>query len=157
MTRYEHEKLLKLKGTSVRAQNFVYISQHIEGTLSSSLWWHARYGHINYDSLLLLKKNSVFGFPTIPKKLLQCDACILGKHSKQTFHDTNYRACRELEMIHSYLCDTMPIISANGNIHVMNFIDDYTKMCWVYLLKDKYQTFEHLITFMYGLKMRHNF
>jgi transposase InsO family protein len=24
----------------------------------------------------------------------------------------------------------------------MNFIDDYTRMCWVYLLKDKSQAFE---------------
>ena len=32
--------------------------------------------------------------------------------------------------------------SANGNKYIMTFIDDYTKMCWVYLLKDKSQAFE---------------
>lgn len=79
----EEERLFKLQGTSAHAQHFSYNSHHEEGTLPSSLLWHARFGHLNYDSLRLLKKNGVAGLPTIPRKLKQCDACILGKHSKQ--------------------------------------------------------------------------
>jgi hypothetical protein len=30
----------------------------------------------------------------------------------------------------------------NGNKYIMSFIDDYTRMCLVYLLKDKSQAFE---------------
>jgi len=101
---------------------------------------------LNYDSLFLLKKNGVSGLPTIPRKLKQCDACILGKHRKQYFHDSHSRAHRKLELIHSYLCGSMPIPSANGNKYIMTFIDDYTRMCWVYLLKksfDAFQTFKN--------------
>ena len=36
----------------------------------------------------------------------------------------------------------MHVPSTNGNKYIMNFIDDYTGMCWVYLLKDKSQDFE---------------
>ena len=79
----EEERLLKLQGTSAHKQHFSYITHHEEGTLPSSLLWHARFGHLNYDSLHLLKKNGVAGLPTIPRKFKQCDACILGKHSKQ--------------------------------------------------------------------------
>eukprot|EP00253_Pinus_taeda_P026355 PITA_26355 len=75
----EEEKLLKLQGTSSHAQHFSYNPHHEEGTLPSSLLWHARFGHFNYDSLCLLKKNGVAGLPTIPRKLKQCDACILRK------------------------------------------------------------------------------
>ena len=64
----EEESLLKLQGTSGQAQHFSYNSHHEEGTLPSSLLWHARFGHLNYDSLRLLKKNVVFGLPTIPRK-----------------------------------------------------------------------------------------
>lgn len=78
----EEERLLKLQDTSAHAQHFSYNSHYEEGTLPSSLLWHARFGHLNYDSLHLLKKNGVVGFPTIHRKLKQCDACILGKHSK---------------------------------------------------------------------------
>jgi transposase InsO family protein len=81
-------------------------------------------------------------FLPFPRKLKQCDACILGKHRKQPFHDSTSRACRKLEPIHSDLCGPMHVPSANGNKYIMSFIDDYTRMCWVYLLKDKSQAFE---------------
>ena len=68
MTRYEDGKLLKLKGSSVRVQNYSYFSQHGEGNLSSSLLWHAIFGHLNYNSLRLLRKNGVFGLPPFPKR-----------------------------------------------------------------------------------------
>jgi len=61
----EEERLLKLQDTSARAQRFSYNSHYEEGTLPSSLLWHARFGHLNYDSLRLLKKNGVAGLPTI--------------------------------------------------------------------------------------------
>ena len=95
MTGIEEEILLKLQGTSARAHNFSYSSHYDEGTLPSSLLWHARFGHLNYDNLHLLKKNGVNNFPTIPRKLKQCDACILGKHSKQYFHDSHSRVHRK--------------------------------------------------------------
>jgi hypothetical protein len=37
--------------------------------------------------------------------------------------------------------------STNGNKYIMTFIDDYTRMYWVYLLKDKSQAFETFKTF----------
>ena len=67
MTGYKDGKLLKLKGSSARVQNYAYLSQHGEGILLSSLLWHARFGHLNYNSLRLLRKNGVFGLPTIQK------------------------------------------------------------------------------------------
>lgn len=70
MTGIEEERLLKLQGTSARAQNSSYNSHHDEGIFPSSLLWHARFGHLNYDNLRLLKKNGVIGLPTIPWKLL---------------------------------------------------------------------------------------
>jgi transposase InsO family protein/adenylate kinase family enzyme len=142
MTGIEDGRLLKLNGTSSHTHTVAYLSHHDSGIIPSSLLWHARFGHINYDSLRLLRKNGVSGFPTIPRKLKQCDACILGKHNKQPFHDSTSRACRKLELIHSDLCGPMHVPSANGNKYIMTFIDDYTRMCWVYLLKDKSQAFE---------------
>ena len=45
----------------------------------------------------------------------------------------------------------MPVPSANGNKYMMAFIDDYTRMCWVYLLKNKsnaFQTFKNFHTWI---------
>jgi hypothetical protein len=117
---------LKLNVTSSHTQNDTYFSHHGEGIIPYSLLWHARFVHINYDSLHLLTKNDVDDFPTIPRKLKQCDACILGKHRKQPFHDSTSRSYRKIKLIHFYLCGPMPIPSTNGNKYIMSFIDDYT-------------------------------
>jgi len=111
----EEETLLKLQGTFARAQNFSYNSHYEEGTFPSSLLCHARFGHLNYESLRLLEKNGVTGLPTIPRKHKQCDACILGKHSKQSFRDSHSREHGKLELIHSYLCGPILVPFANGN------------------------------------------
>jgi hypothetical protein len=89
-----------------------------------------------------VKKNGVFGFPTIPRKLNRCDSSILGKHRKQPFLDYTFKACRKLELIHFDLCGPMLIPFANLNRYIMTFIDDYTRNCWVYFLKEKSQAFE---------------
>ena len=36
----------------------------------------------------------------------------------------------------------MPVATANGNKYVLMFIYDYSRMCWVYLLKNKSQVFD---------------
>ena len=123
MTGIEEERLMKLQVTSARAQNFSYNFHYDEGTFPSIILWNVRFGHLNYDNLHLLKKNGVTSFPTIPRKLKQCDACILGKHSKQPFHDSHSIAHRKLELIISNLCGPMLVPSANGNKYMMTFID----------------------------------
>jgi hypothetical protein len=142
VTRMEDGRLVKLNGTSTNTQTVAYLSHHELGIIPYSLLWHVRFGHINYDNIRLLRKNGVSSFPTIPRKLKQCDSCILGKHNKQPFHDSTSRACRKLELIHSDLCGIMLVPSANGNTYIMTFIDDYTRMRWVYFLKYKSQDFE---------------
>ena len=36
----------------------------------------------------------------------------------------------------------MKIPSTNGNEYLMTFVDDYSIICWVYLLKTKYEAFQ---------------
>ena len=70
------------------------------------------------------------------------DPCILVNHSKQLVQESKFKACRKLELVHFDLLGPMPILSSNGNIYLMTFVDDYTKMCWVYLLKTKSKAFQ---------------
>ena len=66
MTRVEDEKLLKLNGTSSNSQNFANLAQH-NNNCPSILLWNAIFGHINYDSLRIMKHKGVQGLPTIPR------------------------------------------------------------------------------------------
>jgi len=129
MIGWEDDILLKLQGTYAQTHNSSYLFHNDEGTLSYSLLWHAIFGKFNYDSIHMLNKNGVSGFLTIPRILKQCDTCILGKHSNKHFHDSTSRSCRNLELIQFDLCGPMPIAYNFGNNYIMNFIDDYTRMC----------------------------
>ena len=143
----EDEKLLKLKGDATKLRYFAYLTHQEKGTLSYIILWHARFGHFNFDDLHLLKKRGFLGLPTIPRNIEPCEACVLGKHYKQSFPDSKFRACRKLKLIHSTFCGELPIPSTNGNKYIMTLIDDFTRMCWVYLLKNKSKCFEKLNKF----------
>ena len=47
-----------------------------------------------------------------------------------------------MELIHSNLCGSLSVPFANGNKYIMAPIDDFNRMCWVYLLKKKSKFFE---------------
>ena len=69
MTRMGDGRLLQLNGTYVHTHTAAYLSHHDLGIMPSSILWHARLGHINYESLHLLRNNGVSGLPTIPRKM----------------------------------------------------------------------------------------
>lgn len=157
----EEERLLKLQYTSNHAQKFSYSSHYDEGTFPSGLLWHSRFRHLDYDNLHTLKKSGVIGLPTIPLKLKKCDSCILGNHNKYTFHLSHPKAHRKIEciqLIRSYLFGPMLVPYANRNKYMMTFIDDYTKMCWFYLLKNKsnvFKTFKNFHAWMENYAQSH--
>ena len=82
MEGWEVERLLKMKGTYPREYKYAFTFHNDEGTFTFHLLLHDRYGHINYDIIFLLKRNGVFGFPTITKNLRDFDARIIGEHHK---------------------------------------------------------------------------
>jgi len=99
MTGVEEDKLLKLKGVSSVTLNTNHLVKQND-TLSSSLLWHACFGHINYESLRIMKQQGIKGLPTVPRNLTPCNACILDKHHKQCFPNSTSRATGKLSLIH---------------------------------------------------------
>ncbi|KAE8660902.1 hypothetical protein F3Y22_tig00116944pilonHSYRG00073 [Hibiscus syriacus] len=86
-------------------------------THSNDTWlWNRRYGHFNMHALCeLQKKNMVRDFPSISLSNDQCEPCKLGKQ-----HRT---------------------LSFGGNKYFILFIDDSTRMTWVYFMKEKSKVF----------------
>jgi hypothetical protein len=68
MIRREDGRMMKLNGISTHTHNVSYLSNHGEGMTSSSILWHLVFGHIDYGSPRLLRKNGVSGVPTILEK-----------------------------------------------------------------------------------------
>ena len=44
-----------------------------------------------------------------------------------------------LELVHSDICGPMSTASLNNNVYFILFIDDFSRMTWVYFLKHKSQ------------------
>lgn len=86
MSGVEEGTLLKLNGTSSTnsRENSVLLAQQSD-ILSPSLLWHALFCHINYGNIKIMKKKGIKGLPIVPRNIIPCDACIIGKNCKQPF------------------------------------------------------------------------
>ena len=129
-----------MKGTVIsRKHDFATI---VESENSPIRLWHARYGHLNFDSLSQLQKQEmVKGLPTFKKINARCETCIYGKQSREPFPTSSWRANKCLQLIHSDICGPLET-SLGGCKYFLLFIDDFTRMTWVYFLKAKSEAFE---------------
>ena len=84
----------------------------------------------------------VVGLPMISDMKSVCEGCVLRKHHREQFDRKGaWRAKSPLELIHTDLCGPMQCESAGGNKYFITFIDDLSRMCWVYFLRSKADTF----------------
>jgi hypothetical protein len=112
-----------------------------DATRSNELW-HKILGHIHYKSLPDIQK-MVCGMPSIYlSKNEICKGCMLGKNVKKAFPRIDNRAQGILYMVHSDVCGPMSSPSLSGCLYYVIFIDDYSRKCWIYFLKDNSDTFD---------------
>ncbi|KAM2893261.1 hypothetical protein FF1_008638 [Malus domestica] len=109
----------------------------------SSTIWHKRLGHLHLGSLKQLKEHDlVLGLPDLEMTIEICEGCALGKHCRDAFpNEPSWRASLPLELIHSDICGPMQTSTQVGNRYFLTFIDDCTRMCWVYFLRNKSEVF----------------
>jgi transposase InsO family protein len=145
MIGYEDEKLLRMKGTVIpRHLDFAGI---VSTCISPIRLWHVRYGHLNFDSLSQLQKQGmVKRLPTFKKDTSKCEACIYGKHSRESFSKGSWHANRRLQLVHSDVCGLLEI-SFGGCKYFLLFVDDFSRITWVYFLKQKFEVFENFKIF----------
>nr|GEU80705.1 retrovirus-related Pol polyprotein from transposon TNT 1-94 [Tanacetum cinerariifolium] len=110
--------------------------------------WHLRYGHLSINGLQLLEhKSMVIGLPKIDN-IDFCEGCVYGKQSRPSFPVGNsMRDAACLDLIHADLCGPMSVISIGGSRYFLLFIDDYSRMSWVYFLKNKSEAFNYFKKF----------
>ncbi len=113
--------------------------------------WHQRFGHINEQQLHDIKRNELVIGAKIPSKfkLNFCQGCIEGKMHRLPFKSVGeIRSSKRLELVHSDVCGLMPTESNGGCKYFVTFIDDYSRFCSVYFMKqksevlDKFKEFE---------------
>ena len=53
------------------------------------------------------------------------------------FQKATWRAIRKLQLIHTDIAGPQRTPSLNGSLYYVVFIDDYSRMCWIFFLKHK--------------------
>ena len=85
---------------------------------------------------MLAKKEMDTRLPLLDNSDRVCEACILGKHHRDSFPaGMSRRATQPLVLVHSDICGPMEAISHGGNRYFLTFIDDYSRKTWLYFLK----------------------
>ncbi|KAK4390759.1 Retrovirus-related Pol polyprotein from transposon RE2 [Sesamum angolense] len=98
----------------------------------SPLQWHSRLGH---PSLPTLQK-----ILPIDSARLECESCELGKHHRASFPPrVEKRSPSPFTLVHSDIWGPCRFESLRGFRYFITFVDDYSRMTWVYLLKDRSQ------------------
>nr|GEV01064.1 retrovirus-related Pol polyprotein from transposon TNT 1-94 [Tanacetum cinerariifolium] len=112
-------------------------------TEDDSMKCHKRFGHFNYKTLQhMYFTKLVRDMPPIGEVDSKCEGCELGKSHRLPFLKVGVtRATHKLEIVHSDIYGPMSTTSWSGNKYFVLFIDDYTRMCWVYLLSSKASVF----------------
>ncbi|KAH9803501.1 hypothetical protein KPL71_001790 [Citrus sinensis] len=103
--------------------------------------WHLRLGHMSEKGLKELEKKGVFGKDQL-NSLGFCEDCILGKASRIKFESAVHTTKEKLGYIHSDLWGPAQVTSLGGCKFFLTFVDDFSRMVWVYALKTKDEVLE---------------
>ncbi|KAK2353501.1 putative mitochondrial protein [Trifolium repens] len=148
---FDSKKRLIFK--TAQSKNRIYKTQikAIEATCLSATaeekdsdLWHKRYGHLNFKSLSMLNsKCMVLGLPSVITPVDTCTICLLGKHHRSSFKSHLPMRSRDvLNVVHSDICGPFDVLSTGGNKYFMTFVDEYSRMIWLYHIKAKSDAFE---------------
>lgn len=112
--------------------------------------WHRRLGHINSSSLNKMKNGAVEGI-TYPELAnigkSSCTVCCEGKQARLSFQQSSSKTEDMLEIIHADVGGPMENQSIGGSKYYVLFVDDYSKMAFVYFMKAKNEVFKYFQEF----------
>ncbi|KAL5758013.1 hypothetical protein ACOSP7_020624 [Xanthoceras sorbifolium] len=127
-----------IQGHSTKSNNFSLESMSESMSKSnkenSIMRWHYRLGH---PSFLYLEKLFPDLFLNHSPKDFHCDFCELSKHTRSVFHPTSYKASKPFALIHSDVWGPSRVPNITGAKWFVSFIDDHTRVTWVFLMKEK--------------------
>jgi hypothetical protein len=72
---------------------------------------------------------------------LQCETCELSKHHRVSFSPSINKSDAPFVLVHTDVWGPSRVVSLSGYRRFMSFIDDFFRITWVYLLKDKSDVF----------------
>ncbi|XP_042039539.1 uncharacterized protein LOC121785221 [Salvia splendens] len=136
------------RGTEKRGLYYVdEIAHHgsamlAHGSTQQETWlWHRRLGHPSPGYFKLLYPNLSIS------SNFSCETCVLAKSHRHSFKPSNTRVKSMFSLVHSDVWGPAPTVGGNGFIYFVIFVDDCTRMTWIYFLKHKSDVFDRFASF----------
>jgi len=161
---FQEKRTGRVIGTGVRRNGLWFINQEQSALAVTTktqereaYLLHCRLGHVPFGSLNKLYPDV---FKNVDIKNLVCDACELGKHTRTNYPSIGLRSCEPFMLIHSDVWGPCSVTSVSGFKWFVTFIDCYTRMTWVYMLRGKhevlrcFQDFHKLVENQFNAKIR---
>ncbi|XP_040362272.1 uncharacterized protein LOC112202395 [Rosa chinensis] len=111
----------------------------------SELWlWHRRLGHPSFG---VMKKSMPSLFLGVSESSLHCETCALAKSHRSSYPSSFHSSTMPFELIHSDVWGPSKHSTLSGMRYFVLFIDDFTRLSWVVLLKSKDSVFSAFTAF----------
>ena len=127
------------------------------GKLKTIQLWHRRLGHASFGYLRKLLP-SLFG--NISNSSLKCNVCTLAKSHRASYSPSLHKRTIPFELIHSDVWGPSMVTTQHGVRWFVTFVDDCTRMTWLYLMKNKsdvgdiFKGFYHMVYTQYSLPIK---
>ncbi|CAN1246025.1 Retrovirus-related Pol polyprotein from transposon TNT 1-94 [Linum grandiflorum] len=109
--------------------------------------WHGRLGHVNKNSIRLMRKMNLLTNISGNDLSSKCSICIESKFTKKPFYPVYNRVSSVLDLIHTDLAVFKDIESKGGKRYYITFIDDFSRYTKLYLLRSKDEAEEKFLTY----------
>ena len=84
----------------------------------------------------------VQGLPEIHTEVNPCESCIMEKQHRKSFAKrVSWRESILLELIYTEICGAMKTPSLGTKRYFLIFIDDFSRMNWIFFLTEKSEEF----------------
>ena len=135
-----------VKAEIQRTGAIVYHASNGSTELKESNIWHQRLGHVSETVMSQAQSHDCWrNGPSkdIPlQELPHCKGCNEEKMVNRTFKSKGRETSKILPLIHSDVCRPMQDASIGGNKYFLVFIDDFSRMTFVYFMKRKSEVFD---------------
>ncbi|KAI3767607.1 hypothetical protein L2E82_17860 [Cichorium intybus] len=131
---YETVECVDNLGHSV---NYIYSTSGVE----KACLWHSRLGHISKKRIAQLQKDGVLESFDLRSDDVY-ESCLLGKMTKSPFKGSFERSEGLLDIIHTDVCGPFRSTTKDGTRFYVTFTDDFSRYSYIYLIKQKSDTFE---------------
>jgi transposase InsO family protein len=128
-----------------------------EGKREEIILWHRRLGHPSFG---YLEKLSPHLFSGLTNRNFFCETYIKVKSHKASYQDSLNKSSAPFDLIHTDVWGPCPVISRSNYRWFVLFVDDHSRMTWLYLLKTKdevhtiFKDFHTMVLTQFGKKIK---